>query len=169
MAEDDFSSYEIDDMNPYALLFQTGYLTIKKVIEYDLRNREYVLSFPNMEVKEALLNSLLKNFNNNQPTKMSINRIILFLKNKNLEGFFNILIEFFEKIPNQIHPEKGNTVKNKEYYYHTIFHILFSLIGLDVKSEIATSKGFIDSVVELDNIIYIFEFKLEKNAEIAID
>lgn len=169
LREEDFDSYDIDNINPYALLFQTGYLTIKEVIEYDIENREYVLSFPNKEVKDALLNSLLNSFNNNQPTKISINRIILALKNKNLKEFFNILITFFDTIPNQIHPEKGNTVKNKEYYYHTIFHVLFSLIGMDIKSEISTSKGFVDSVVETDKYIYIFEFKLEKNSKIAID
>lgn len=75
LSEDSFSSYEVDNINPYAILFQAGYLTIKEVIKYDAENSEYVLSFPNKEVKEALFNSLLKSFNNNQPTKISINTI----------------------------------------------------------------------------------------------
>ena len=39
-------------MNIYALLFQTGYLTIKK-IKYDNNSyeKEYTLSYPNLEVK----------------------------------------------------------------------------------------------------------------------
>ncbi len=42
--------------DPVPLLFQSGYLTIKG---YDPEFREYTLGYPNREVKEALLNSLI--------------------------------------------------------------------------------------------------------------
>lgn len=170
LEEEYFSSYEIDKINPYAILFQAGYLTVKEIIEYDLEgNRDYVLSFPNKEVKEALYKSLLKNINDEQPVNISVGRMIMYLKNKNLEDFFNMLITFFDRIPNQIHPEKNSPYRNREFYYHTIFHVIFSLIGLNVQSEISTSKGFIDSVIEIEDKIYIFEFKLGKNSQIALD
>ncbi|MFN4149923.1 MAG: PD-(D/E)XK nuclease domain-containing protein, partial [Candidatus Sericytochromatia bacterium] len=75
----------------------------------------------------------------------------------------------FASIPNQIHPPKESTVDNKEFYYHTIFHIIFTLIGVNISSEISTSKGFIDSVVETNNTVYIFEFKLDKSSKIALN
>lgn len=37
------------------MLFQTGYLTVKKRLE-----DTYVLSYPNQEVEQALLNSLME-------------------------------------------------------------------------------------------------------------
>ncbi len=41
------------------LLYQAGYLTIK---DYDSNSKEYVLGFPNNEVKEAFWNSLADHF-----------------------------------------------------------------------------------------------------------
>ncbi len=48
VTESIFSSYELDNLDPLALLFQTGYLTIK---DYDFETNEYVLNYPNKEVK----------------------------------------------------------------------------------------------------------------------
>ena len=170
LRESDFSTYEIDEMNPYAILFQAGYLTIKEIKELSIMRRKYVLSYPNMEVKEALLHAFLSEIT--YPSKksgISIYDMIEALEEKNLDRFFHILIALFDTIPNQIHPEKRTPFRDKEFYYHSIFHVIFSLIGMEIKSEIATSKGFIDSVIELDNIIYIFEFKMQKDPQIALD
>jgi hypothetical protein len=43
-----FSTYELENLNPSALLFQTGYLTIK---DFDFETNEYILTYPNKEVK----------------------------------------------------------------------------------------------------------------------
>jgi hypothetical protein len=53
-----FSSFEMDRLHVVSLLFQTGYLTIKKVDYADERKRIYTLSYPNIEVKEAFLEYL---------------------------------------------------------------------------------------------------------------
>ncbi|MGE5343194.1 MAG: AAA family ATPase [Candidatus Omnitrophota bacterium] len=51
-------SFDIDNMDISALLFQTGYLTIKSVtIEHDVRT--YELSYPNHEVRQSFLTHLL--------------------------------------------------------------------------------------------------------------
>lgn len=57
-----FESFDIDRMNVISLLFQTGYLTIKKVEEISLTTRMYYLSYPNMEVKESFLKHLFSEF-----------------------------------------------------------------------------------------------------------
>jgi len=44
-------------MNIYALLFQTGYLTIKEIKQISLSNEKYIISYPNLEVKQSFLNS----------------------------------------------------------------------------------------------------------------
>jgi uncharacterized protein YihD (DUF1040 family) len=123
-----------------------------------------------MEVKEALLSAFLSEIT--YPSKksgISIYDMIEALEEKNLKKFFDNLITVFDTIPNQIHPEKRSPYRDKEFYYHTIFHVIFSLIGVEIKSEIATSKGFIDSVIELEDKVYIFEFKMQKNPQIALD
>jgi ribosomal protein L12E/L44/L45/RPP1/RPP2 len=169
LSKEDFSSYDIDEINVYAILFQTGYLTIKEII-YDEYEKDYVLSYPNKEVKDSLLKYILNDYIGKILTsEISIKALIKALQRKNIDDFINILKSIFASIPNQIHPEKNNTVSNKEYYYHTIFHLIFTLIGVKISSEVSVSKGFIDSLVETNDTIYIFEFKLEKNPKIALD
>lgn len=166
--EADFSSYEIENMNLYALLFQTGYLTIKEVIKDGFR-KKYILSYPNIEVKESLVINLLDNFAQNRESNgISVDELIKSLKNKNLKHFFNILKSLFASIPNEIFPEK-TTLIEKESYYHTMFHLIFTLIGTQINSEVSTSKGRIDSVVETNDRVYIFEFKVGRSPQKAID
>jgi ATP-dependent exoDNAse (exonuclease V) beta subunit len=57
---------------------------------------------------------------------------------------------------------------NHEKYYQTIFYLIFKLIGLRIDAEVKTNAGRIDAVVEVRDHIYLFEFKLDKNAEIAL-
>jgi len=50
-----FSSYNIKQLQLIPLLFQTGYLTIKKKKNDDL----YVLDYPNLEVRASLLQNII--------------------------------------------------------------------------------------------------------------
>ncbi|WP_044601184.1 PD-(D/E)XK nuclease domain-containing protein [Candidatus Babela massiliensis] len=56
----------------------------------------------------------------------------------------------------------------KESYYHALLQFLFSLLSLESQSEILTNNGRIDLVLETKEYIYIFEFKLNKSAQIAL-
>ena len=47
-----FTEYRMNTDNPIPLIYQSGYLTIK---EYDKRFRNYILGFPNEEVKYGFL------------------------------------------------------------------------------------------------------------------
>lgn len=49
----------LDNLNWLALLFQTGYLTIK---DYDPETRLYTLSYPNLEVRGTMYQHLLTAF-----------------------------------------------------------------------------------------------------------
>jgi hypothetical protein len=43
------------------------------------------------------------------------------------------------------------------------------LVGTSIKTEVETSDGRIDATIESNTNIFIFEFKLDKSAEIALD
>ncbi|MDV7396506.1 hypothetical protein RZS08_34240, partial [Arthrospira platensis SPKY1] len=53
------SRFDVDDMTTEALLFQTGYITIKSVQEPIVGYRVYSLGFPNREVESSLNEMLL--------------------------------------------------------------------------------------------------------------
>ena len=52
-----FSTFDIENLNPIALLFQTGYITIK---EYNRDLDYYTLGYPNREVEQSFIDSLLQ-------------------------------------------------------------------------------------------------------------
>ena len=159
VGETAFSAYEIENLNPLALLFQTGYLTIKET--YQDEEIIYKLSYPNYEVKKAFLDNLTRNYSGSNIEVNYINTAIRALGENDLELFFQNLRVFFANIPYDIHLKK-------EAYYQTIFYCIFSLIGLKIHAEIKTNIGRIDAVVEIDNNVYIFEFKLNASKEEAL-
>jgi hypothetical protein len=155
-----FSSYELDDLKPEALLVQTGYLTIK---DYDSISGLFRLSYPNFEVKNAFMRYLLDAFS---PGKMAQTGGYLWdltqsLRAGDMPRFFDVLQIFFAGIPYDIQIRQ-------ERYYQTVFYLIFKLMGLQAGVEVRTSKGRIDAVVEMDEGIFLFEFKLGGNAETAL-
>ncbi|MEK7299439.1 MAG: ATP-binding protein [Candidatus Margulisiibacteriota bacterium] len=158
--ESAFSTYDIENLDPMALLFQTGYLTIR---DYDRETGRYRLHYPNREVAAAFSDALLSGFSENTPSvsQSHLARLERSLKAADLETFFDTLKVFFAKIPYTIQ------LKN-EKYYQTIFYLIFTLIGLRIRAEVTTNKGRIDAVVETEKEIFIFEFKLQGTAEEAL-
>ena len=56
-----------------------------------------------------------------------------------------------------------------EKYYQTIFFVVFKLIGASIEAESRTNEGRIDAYIRTQKNLYLFEFKLDKTAEIAIE
>jgi len=155
-----FSTYEIENLEILPLLFQTGYLTIKA---YDPQRNLFTLYYPNYEVENAFLTWLLSAFSHVDNT-LNVNHLWqLFdaLKANNLKDFFQVLALFFARIPYDLHLKQ-------EKYYQTIFYLIFTLLNLRIDAEKRTSRGRIDTVIELANAIYIFEFKLDSSEQIAL-
>ncbi len=50
-----------------------------------------------------------------------------------------------------------------------LFYSVFLLIGVRVEAESRTNNGRIDAVICDGNHVYIFEFKINQTAEIALD
>ena len=68
---------------------------------------------------------------------------------------------FFASIPNDL--------ENKtEKHYQTIFYLLFRLMGQYVESEVKSSVGRADVVVQLQDVVYVFEFKYDGTPEEAL-
>ena len=62
-----FNKYDIDNVNMTALMFQTGYLTIK---QYDRDKRKYLLDFPNKEVRESFLDFMVTHYADSSSEEM---------------------------------------------------------------------------------------------------
>ncbi len=147
--------------NPVPYLFQSGYLTITG---YNDMFRLYQLGFPNQEVKNGFLNCLLKYYVPMSPD-MSGTTLIYQLWHSITEGnpksFMQILSSLFANTSYQI---QGETEKDFQY----AMYIISALLGEYVQVERTASNGRIDLIIQTKEFIYIFELKVNADADVAL-
>lgn len=152
----DLSEVDVAFTSPVALLYQTGYLTIKG---YNQKDGLYKLGLPNKEVREGFFSLLLAEMVDKERRKTSRETKIMkeCLEEGNVEGFMERLEAFCAGIPYLL------TCKAPEIYFENNLFVIFTLMGFDVKVEEETSNGRMDLCVKTDNFIYIFEIKVDQN------
>ncbi len=156
-----FEVFELNNIKPAALLFQTGYLTISEPGEGRLIN----LNYPNKEVRDAMLEHLIEAFTGVDVEYSTglIYKIRDGFRENIIEKVMRILQSAFKGLPYQLYE------KAPERFYHAAIHLLFTYLGLRVGSEVCTSDGRADAVVETDDHVYTLEFKLDQNPEAALE
>ena len=170
LSELQLNEFDIDMIKLEVLLYQTGYLTIKKSFRegnLDL----FELSFPNKEVQIGLNEYLLRMFfapgDNNLKQQMQLNRTIYrSLYDKDPAILEDSFKAFFESVPYDWY--RKNNIANYEGYYNCVFYAFFSALGETVIPEDSTKKGAIDMAVLTDEAVFIFEFKMKTNPKNAI-
>lgn len=142
------------------LLFQTGYLTIKS---YNSELRAYILGFPNQEVRLSLSLHLmaLSTHRNSDQVNLTIFSLLSALHENDINAFCQQLQVLFATIPYDYYLKK-------EAYFHSLFHLLTTLLGLDIQSEIHTSVGRIDLTLKTKGRIFVFEFKFGHSGQEAL-
>jgi hypothetical protein len=163
---DDITNYKAEYYNPVPLLYQSGYLTIKR---YNKEFNEFILGFPNEEVKYGFLKELLPAYAPQYAAsqKFSAAQFVTRLRSGDIDGFMNNLRAFYASIS---YDKMKNETKD-EQYYQFIFYLLVTLMGQFVQTEVKTSAGRADAVIKTADTIYVFEFKMENNgaAEEALE
>jgi hypothetical protein len=156
-----FENYELDFMDSRSLLFQTGYLTIKKI---DYRRNLYTLDYPNHEVESSMHNHLIASLLQRSPNDSR--RPITMME----DAFFQNDVAKAVKVINSMLKDLPSHVVNgkDEHFYHSLVHLHFRYLGLFINSEVHTSDGRMDAVVQTDSHIYILEFKLDESAQAAL-
>jgi hypothetical protein len=157
-----FESYEIEHLEARAILFQTGYLTIKN---YDKRRNLYTLDYPNREVEESMHNHLIAALRGIYPADSRAPVMAIedaFLVN-DVEKVVRTINAMLKDVPALLIDKKD------EHFYHTLVHLHFRFLGIYMDSEVHTSDGRMDAVVKTPNHIYILEFKIDQTAQIALD
>jgi hypothetical protein len=154
--------YDIENLELIPLLFQTGYLTVKSI---DVMTGDMVLDYPNKEVRESmyqfLIDDLAKNAyrTNTGLTMKDLNAAFIA---KDLQQVKKIINSILADLPSETYQ------KQSEGMYHGLLHVIFSYLGMFVNSEVHSSQGRADAVVQTLTDIYVFEFKFNKTAEEAM-
>ena len=152
-----FNAFEIDKIDPLTLLLQTGYLTIKSMVQkYNMP--WYWLDFPNREVSFSFNTSLVNAYagkSDNFVTNFN-EQLAESMETGNVKQLRKTMEVFFAGIPYDVHHKNENNFQN-------IFFALSRLLGYYIKAESHTNDGRIDAVAETDQYVFIFEFKLDKD------
>ena len=153
---DVFGVYDLNSLDPVALLFQTGYLTIKKRITDDV----YRLGFPNQEVRKGFFRRLTASEFERAGTKdvLPMYQMSHFLEAGDMDRFFEIMTGLFAAIPYE------QAARINEANFHALFYLMLRMAGVKSEAELLTNVGRIDLALESDERIHIFEFKCGQSA-----
>jgi len=157
----DFDSFDLEDIRPYGLLYQTGYLTIQSRDEYG----QYTLDYPNREVKNAMVAYLMEAFggvSKGTGISMAIQMEKAFIAD-DVDAVMRTLQTIFADIPYHLYE------KHPEKFFHAAIHLLFTYMGIRIRSEVCTADGRADSMVETPTRVYILEYKLDQSPEAALE
>ena len=143
----------------FALLYYSGYLTL---IRQDVRT--YILGFPNIEVHATFIGSLISEHTGD-------------------ENYMDVWISHFhkacaagnvEKVMNEIDIylqgfQYDVVSKWDEAAFQGVFHSIFEFNSMLISSEVRGLIGRSDEVLIAGNHIWIFELKINRKAEDALE
>ncbi|MCA0230490.1 MAG: ATP-binding protein [Bacteroidetes bacterium] len=152
-------TFDIERLEVYPILFQTGYLTIRSE-----EDGIYVLDYPNQEVKQSFLQYLLQGYRQGSlgeglPLVVHLRNA---LQNNDLVKAIEVMNTVFSSLPYDLWQNEN------ERFYHALIHLTFTLLGVYVQSEVHTSRGRCDALVQTQRYVYAFEFKLDKTSSEAL-
>ena len=165
-----FVDYKANVEQPLPMIDQSGYLTIK---EYNKRMGTYLLDFPNNEVRKGFLSMLAASYMKPKSKEVTswITDAVMTLEQGDTEAFRRSLTSFLASIPYDSHGSlKGIDITEKHFQY--TFYLLLRLIGvycIAIHCEDRQSYGRVDCTLEMEEYVYIFEFKMDGTAREALE
>jgi hypothetical protein len=152
-----YDSYDPENIPIIPLMFQSGYLTIKK-IEINEFEPNYILIIPNKEVKDSLIKYLL-NISMNYPLDEMND-----LRDRMKRNFLNMDADALNlNLCEMLAPIPYNLYGNNEAYYHTVFLLWLILLGFKIDGEVVTNVGQMDAILIIDNTAIIVKIKFGKD------
>ena len=158
ISEEALDICRLEAITPVAMLYQSGYLTIKDYSEWG-----FTLGVPNEEVRRGLA-SLLAQYATKDFAVDYHGSLCMFLGKCDFQGFFAKLKALYA------HLTYGSTEArvHESGYQRPLYALLASHPALRVIAEDTQAQGRADLVAESQRNVYVFEFKVDKTAQEAI-
>ena len=146
--------------SPLPLLYQSGYLTIKRF--NPILNR-YTLDYPNREVRLGMLHSLSPNYLSpiTSDNDSFLGDFLELLYDGKVDAALERMRAYLSSISNRLSNKSERDVQ-------TIFYLIFSLMGAYVRVEEDSAIGRADVVVYMPDAVFVFELKFDGSAEAAL-
>ena len=161
----EFVDYKATKQKPLPMIYQSGYFTIKG---YDPTFDVYRLDFPNEEVRSGMASALASDyFSSGNYSDSRIVDVTRTLLSGDLEKFKLQLTAFLANISYRFQ-RKQDAMECERHFQYTFYLIMCLLGRYNTYIEKETSQGRIDCILECPDYVYIFEFKLNSTAEVAL-
>jgi len=160
-SEDLLGAFEVGAIEPEALLFQTGYATLR---ERQVRPNgfRYRLGFPNHEVRVSLPQAILRRYApNRREQQRAEDRVFAAMERDDPAALQPALHAFFASIPHDWY--RRNDLASYEGYWASLVYCLFAALGVETRAEEPTNLGQVDLVIEYQGRIWLLEFKLAED------
>ncbi len=164
--KDDLKNYMDDELytDLVPLLYYTGYLTIKEYIDEE---RLYILGFPNYEVEMSFFKSLAREFygSPDSPNGFKYSKFLSDFRAGDVESVIERLKALFCTLPYA----NDKSVKLVERDFQNVIYLVFSILGEYIIAEPHFSKGRADAILINKTYVYLFEFKIDQDAQTALN
>jgi hypothetical protein len=148
--------FDLEYIRIEALMYQTGYLTIKEVKRIE-EEEVYVLGYPNKEVRQSFNRELLYYITGEYQSDRT-SKLKMALIEEDMEEIRRQIEIFLETISYEV-------LKNENVYQVAIYGLMYGL-GYEVEIEDRTIKGRIDLTLMINRKkVYIIELKLIEREE----
>ena len=159
VTEEDLDVCELENIRPAAMLYQSGYLTIK-----DFRDPYFTLGFPDEEVRRAFNTQLVQKFTETKDNDYR-NLTCLALMKGDVVTFLGRLSDLYAHLA---YGPQENSIH--EFSYQRILYVLLTSDGsFRVTAEDRQSHGRADLVAETPERVFVFELKVDGTPQEALD
>ncbi|MGE0049400.1 MAG: AAA family ATPase [Acidithiobacillus sp.] len=157
------SSFDVDGIEPEAMLWQTGYLTIRET-ERLAGITEYRLTVPNQEVRQALNEALFQLWHP-QPRSAPLRALFYALSSGDTAAMQAHFERLFASIPHDWY--RNNPIARYEGYFASVCYSHLASLGVEIIAEDVMNEGQCDLTVKHGGTAWVFEFKVADDPEKA--
>lgn len=153
---------------PIPLLYQSGYLTIDS---YDREEQMYNLHFPNLEVRNGMVNGLTNYLMDADELERDAAIVAMSraVKRGDLSAALQQMRSWIASLPYDIITKKEWMRKKKqEAFYKLIIYTVFSLLNSRVDTEVKSILGRADVVIQTKNDVFVLELKVDDTVDNAL-
>ena len=151
------NSFHLENLNLETILFQAGYLTIKRLLPTGM-GVSYELGFPNKEVQISFNDYLLQEITTVSDKEPIRHELLDIINTGDVGSLEDVIKRLFASIA--YNNFTNNYIESYEGFYASVLYAYFASIGVDIIAEDVSNKGRIDLTLKAEGRTFLFEFKV---------
>ncbi len=151
------NSFDIQNLNLETILFQSGYLTIKRLIPSATGIR-YELGFPNKEVQISFNDAILQSMIIVSEKELLHDELLDFIETGDVTKLESVIRHLFASIAYNNYT--NNHIDRYEGFYSSVLFAFFIGCGVNIIAEDVSNRGRIDLTLKAGGQTFLLELKV---------